>query len=254
MATFILVHGGGHTGRCWDAIVQRLVIAGHRAFAPDLLGMGSDRTPPGEVSLEMTGRFIADLARGQSERVIVAGHSLGGVAISDAAERAPEAIAGLVYVAAVLLPNGEAWMDKLMTDGKLPDRLRLNEDGTALIVDTGFARKMFYDGCQEADVQKGLGCLVPQPTRPMLDRLGVTPERFGAIPRAYIETLYDKAFPIEMQRSQQAVLPCRPVFTMPTGHSPFLQCPQELAAHLIAVAAEFRAPRESHSTQLRSSR
>jgi hypothetical protein len=34
-------------------------------------------------------------------------------------------------------------------------------------------------------------------------------------------------------------LPCRPVFTMQTGHSPFIQAPEALTAHLIAAAAAF---------------
>jgi pimeloyl-ACP methyl ester carboxylesterase len=242
MATFLLIHGGAHTGRCWHAVVHRLVAAGHRALAPDLPGMGTDRTPPQDVSLEMTGRFVADLARRQSGKTIVVGHSLGGLAISEAAEAAPEAIAGLVYVAAVLLPGGEAWMGKLMRDGELPERLSLSEDGATLTVDPLLARELFYSGCDAADVQYALECLVPQPTRPMRDRLTVSSGRFGMVPRAYVETVHDKAFPLEIQRSQQAALPCRPVFTMHTGHSPFLQAPQELTAHLLAAASAFLAP------------
>jgi pimeloyl-ACP methyl ester carboxylesterase len=247
MTIFILVHGGGHTGCCWDAVVDQLTTAGHHAFAPDLPGMGSDPTPPQDVTLEMTGEFIAALARRQSEKVILVGHSLGGITISDAAERAPESIVGLVYVAAVLLPNGAEWMCNLMRNGKLPEGLSLSDDGAALTVDPEHARELFYNGCDDADVQEALAHLVPQPTRPMRDRLTLTSGRFGAVPRAYIETLHDNAFPLATQRSQQAVLPCRPVFTMKTGHSPFLQAPDALTAHLIAAAEVFRSLFEPNS-------
>ena len=107
MATFILVHGGGHGGWCCDAVVNLLTTAGHRALAPDLPGMGTDRIPPQDVTLEMTGSFIASLARRQPEKVVLVGHSLGGITISDAAERAPEAIAGLVYVTAYCCRAGQ---------------------------------------------------------------------------------------------------------------------------------------------------
>ena len=242
MVTFILVHGGGHGGWCWDAVVRRLTAAGHRALAPDLPGMGADPTPPADVTLEMTGRFIADLAEREGNNVILAGHSLGGITISEAAERAPQAITGLVYVTAVLLPSGTAAFGNVLRDGKLAPGLRLSDDGTALTVDPAHARERLYNGCEEADAQRALTRLVPQPTRPMRDLLTLTPGRFGTIPRAYVECLHDNAIPIERQRSQQAVLPCRPVFTMKTGHSPFLQAPDELAAHLIAAASAFGCP------------
>jgi pimeloyl-ACP methyl ester carboxylesterase len=177
MATFILVHGGGHGGWCWDAVVHRLTQAGHRAFAPDLPGMSADRTSPHDVTLEMNGSFIASLARRQPEKVILVGHSLGGITISDAAERAPEAIAGLVYVAAVLLPSGAAAMRTLKNSGKLPPGISLSSDGATLSVDPGYARERYYNGCNEADTQSALARLAPQPTRPMLDQLVHTPER-----------------------------------------------------------------------------
>ena len=250
MATFILVHGGAHGGWCWDAVVHRLTTAGHRAFAPDLPGMGTDGIPPEDVTLEMTGSFIASLARRQPEKVVLVGHSLGGITISDAAERAPEAIAGLVYVTAVLLPSGAAAMGTLKSTGKLPPWISLSSDGATVSVDPDYARERFYNGCNEVDVKIALARLVAQPTRPMFDQLTHTPERFGAIPRAYIECLNDNALALDVQRSQQAMLPCRPVFTMQTGHSPFIQAPEALTAHLIAAAAALgfrRGPHQSRS-------
>lgn len=239
VATFILVHGGGHGGWCWYAVAHELFKAGHRAFAPDLPGMGRDRTPPRDVTLELTARSIADLAERQSERVILVGHSLGGITISEAAECVPQAIGGLVYVTAVLLPNGSAVMGSLLEDSKLPAGMSLSDCGATLTVDPEHARVRYYNGCAEIDVENALARLQPQPTRPMRERLRLTPGRFGAIPRAYVECLQDNCLALESQRSQQAVLPCYPVFSMQTGHSPFLQAPAELSKHLIAAAAAF---------------
>jgi pimeloyl-ACP methyl ester carboxylesterase len=240
MATFILVHGGMHGGWCWTEVVRHLAAAGHRALAPDLPGMGADRTPPQDVTLEMTGGSIARLARGQPEKVVLVGHSLGGITITEAAERVPEAIAGLIYVTAVLAPSGAAAMSTLKRTGEMPPGLSLSADGATLSIDPEHARKRYYNGCAEGDVQRALARLVPQPTRPMLDTLFHTPERFGTIPRAYVECLDDNALALEVQRSQRAALPCDPVFSMQTGHSPFLQAPELLTEHLIAAAMAFR--------------
>jgi pimeloyl-ACP methyl ester carboxylesterase len=245
MAIFILVHGSFHAGWCWEKVVNRLNEAGHQAFAPDLPGMGADRTPHQEVTLAMTGGFIAELAKRQPEKVVLVGHSMGGVTISDAAERAPEAIAGLVYVTAVLLPNGASAMELVTRSGKLPDGISLDSDGAVLIIDPDYARERYYTGCEEDEVRNALARLVPQPTRPMRDRLAVTSSRFGAIPRAYVECLHDNALPLGLQRSQHEATACRPIFTMEAGHSPSMQDPEGLSAHLITAAAAFAVRRRS---------
>jgi hypothetical protein len=94
-------------------------------------------------------------------------------------------------------------------------------------------------GCKEHDIKLALARLTPQPTRPMGDRLTITTGRFRVIPRAYVECLQDNALPREFQRSQYEATPCHPIFTMDTGHSPFMQAPDELGAHLVAAAGAF---------------
>jgi pimeloyl-ACP methyl ester carboxylesterase len=237
MATFILVHGSFHGGWCWEKVVHQLNEAGHKAFAPDLPGMGAARTPPQDITLATTGVFIAELAQRQPEKVILVGHSLGGVAISDAAERAPEGIAGLVYVTAILLPNGASAMG--LMGGKIPEGISLSSDGAVFTIDLDYARERYYNGCDEDDAQDALARLAPQPTRPLLDRLAITSERFGTIRRAYVECLHDNALPLGLQRSQHEAMTCDPILTMETGHSPFMQDPKGLSAHLITAAEAF---------------
>jgi pimeloyl-ACP methyl ester carboxylesterase len=71
--------------------------------------------------------------------------------------------------------------------------------------------------------------------------LTVTRERWGRLPRAYIECLDDHAVPIELQRAMHAALPCDPVVTMDSDHSPFLGEPRALAMHLADIASKFAA-------------
>lgn len=239
MAIFILVHGGMHGGWCWEKVVPRLKQAGHEALAPDLPGSGNDDVAPHDVTVKMTGEFIADLARRQREPVVLVGHSLGGITISEAAEQASESILGLVYVAAVLLPNGAQAMGNLRGGARHSDAVRLSADGGTLIPEPSAAVEVFYNGCDDADIAAALARLKPQPTRPIRDPLTLTSDRYGAIPRAYIECLQDNAHPLSLQRLQRAVLPCDPVFAMETGHSPFLQAPEMLVAYLVAAAHAF---------------
>lgn len=239
MATFLLVHGGMHGGWCWDRVVPLLEAAGHRAIAPNLPGSGYDQVAPQDVTLKLTGGFIADLARKQAEPVVLVGHSLGGITISEAAEQAPEAILGLVYLAAFLLPDGAQVMGNSKGGAGPSPSITISADGATLNCDPALAGDIFYNGCEPADIAEACARFTPQPTRPMRDILTLTPERYGSIPRAYIECLQDNAHPLPLQRSQQAALPCDPVFAMDTGHSPFVQAPAALVANLVAAAEAF---------------
>jgi pimeloyl-ACP methyl ester carboxylesterase len=88
MARFVLVHGAWHGGWCWERIVPLLGAAGHEVLAPDLPGLGADRTPFAADVLAQWADFVAGLVRGAAEPAVLVGHSRGGLVISEAAERA----------------------------------------------------------------------------------------------------------------------------------------------------------------------
>ena len=102
MTTFILIPGAWHGAWCWERIVPLIEAAGHRALAPELVGMGTDRARAAEGSLARWTDQIAALVGEQDGPVVLAGHSRGGAIISQVAERLPERITALAYVAAPL--------------------------------------------------------------------------------------------------------------------------------------------------------
>jgi pimeloyl-ACP methyl ester carboxylesterase len=243
MSSFILIHGGGHGGWCWERITPLLENHGHHVVTPDLPGLGSDRTPPSEVSLERWGRFVADLVEAGSDPVILAGHSLGGLAISQAAEYIPERVMVLVYISALLPRNGLSAFD-LVSKVELPDGERLlqtspSADGQLLIIDPGSARAAFYGKTQDGWVERALARLVPQPAAINAMPMQLSAGRFGAVPRVFVECLRDRAIPLRLQRSMQLASPCETVFAIDTDHSPFYSAPAELAEHLLSVAAQY---------------
>jgi pimeloyl-ACP methyl ester carboxylesterase len=212
---------------------------GHTVLAPDLPGMGADKTPLAEVTLSLTVDFIADLLSARSEAPIVVGHSLAGLILSEVAERLPERIAGLVYVAAALLPNGVSFQDGPGRDAGRPG-LILSEDSGAVSYDPAYAMETFYNTTDPDLARLALSRLTPQPVAPMQVPLSVTDERFGRVRRAYIECSEDRTIPIALQRQMRDILPCDPVFTLETDHSPFMSAPREFADCLLAISEEFR--------------
>jgi pimeloyl-ACP methyl ester carboxylesterase len=243
MATFILVHGAMHGGWCWHKLVPLLEAQGHRVLAPDLPGMGQDPTPLSEVTLSTWAEFIARRARDAGEPVMLVGHSRGGTVISEAAELAPQAMLGLVYLAALLLPAGEKAFDAAVAEDarSAAEPGQGAADGLSVCVEPEAARALFYNRASPEDAIWASARLCPEPLAPNLIALSVTRERWGRLPRAYIECLDDRAVPIELQRAMHAALPCDPVVTMDSDHSPFLCEPRALAAHLADIASRFAA-------------
>ena len=241
MAAFVLVHGGMHAGWCWEKIVPRLAAAGHRVWAPDLPGMGSNSAVPhGEVSLAVEGDYVAEVIRGIDEPVVLVGHSMGGVAISEAAERVPERILGLVYAAANLIPDGATMFGWMAHREKREFTIQTSADGQSLLPNPDYATQLFYNTCSAEDVAAILPRLRPQPARPGQEPLSLTAERFGSVPRSYVECLQDQALPIAFQRFMTGHLPCDPVFTIDSDHSPFVCKPDEFTAVLLEAEAAFR--------------
>jgi pimeloyl-ACP methyl ester carboxylesterase len=248
MATFVLVHGGAHGGWCWDKLVPELRKLGHRVLAPDLPGMGEDRTPFEQLTLAGWGEFIADLIREGEQPAVLVGHSRGGPVIGEAAERAPEAVLGLIYVSAVMIPAGMTTMDAFAGQPtELMDHSTMTSDGLGFILDREVARRCFYHRASRADADAALDRLCPEPLGPNQTPMTVTAKRWGTLPRAFIECLDDRALPLALQRKFQTALPCNPVVTLDSDHSPFLCMPAQLAAHLDSIANSFASQRDSRS-------
>ena len=92
----LLIHGAGGSRLHWPPGIRRLT--GWRVLAIDLPGHG-DSPGPGERSIEAyTGCVLEWLDEYGVERVIPAGHSMGGAIALTLALQAPDRLAGMVLV------------------------------------------------------------------------------------------------------------------------------------------------------------
>ncbi len=233
-ATYVLVSGAWHASWCWERVTPLLEAAGHRVIAPDLLGMGKDKTPVAEVTLAAWADQIADIVRRAGDKVVLVGHSRGGIVISETAERVPDRIRTLAYLTAFLVPAGGSLVSSL---GLMPQPWTRNVipgNGTTSVAEPAIG-PTFYNRTDPAWVARAKAQIGPEPMAPSGTPLQVTDARFGSVPRAYIECLQDRTIPIELQRLMQQKLPCDPVFTLDSDHSPFFSAPDALAKCLLQL-------------------
>ena len=239
MATFVLIHGAWHGGWCWDEVAPLLRKAGHNVIAPDLPGMGKDKMPLDKVDLSRWTMFVTDLVAQSFDAVVLVGHSRGGIVISEVAQLVPDRIQTLVYLAAFLVPNEKTLADMLALGPARPvseGAVQMEPGGTTSTIAPGKVVPVFYNTTPEPLAKRATELLTREPMVSFVTPIKTTDARFGKVKRAYIECLQDNAIPIELQRKMQAALPCKPVVTLDTDHSPFFSAPGALAQALLDIA------------------
>lgn len=113
MANFVLVPGFWLGGWAWRDVEKILRENGHNVFSVTLTGLGERvHLANREITLDT---HIADVTNlieyNELDEVYLAGHSYGGVLITQIADRIPEKIAKLIYVDSAPLPDGAALID-----------------------------------------------------------------------------------------------------------------------------------------------
>src|SRR4029453_19384791 len=143
-----------------------------------------------------------------------------------------------MYLAAYLLRDGESLLPVAQSDGTslvLPN-LVVSEDQTSSTIKPQAIREVFYGDCSDEDVTLGGMLLAPEALAPAVTPIRISEERFGRVPRVYIECLQDKVIPPPLQRQMDEKLSCQKVVSMNTSHSPFFSAPQKLTETLTELA------------------
>ena len=227
MAELLLVHGSCHGAWCWDRLAPELFMRGLPARAINLPGNGYDDTPASEVTLDS---YAEAIVAALDEPTWLLGHSMGGFPITAAALKAPEKVAGLIYLCAYVPRPGMSLvqMRDLVGDAPLVDAIHVSDDGLTMTFDPEQVPGKFYHDVDPELVDWALPRLTPQPLLPQRTPIE-DPSPALALPRHYIACAMDRAIPLALQRKLTEDWQGGEVVTLPSSHSPFLSMPGRLA-------------------------
>ena len=232
---FVLVHGAWHGAWCWDRVEYQLGELGAKSVAVDLPGRAGDARPAAGLTLDSYVDHVVAAIDASAEPVTLVGHSLGGLVISQTAERVPQKISSLVYLCAMLLQDGQSTLDVAVNDpdSRLTAHISLDEGAATSSVAESAVRDLFYGDCTVAASERAARLLVPEPVGPASTPVHVTTEGWGSVPRSYIVCTQDRAISPATQRAMVASVGVDRVIELDSSHSPFISQPERLAAVLI---------------------
>ena len=146
---------------------------------------------------------------------------------------------GTPQLKTMLLPtSGKSGRDMTSLEPDAMFRLsrQVSPDGKTYTFARDKLPSLFYADVSPEDRYKAMQRLRPQPLAISTTPVTLTEERFGSVPRWYIECTLDHAIRINLQRTMVKSTPCK-VLRLECGHSPFFSNPEELVELLEAIAA-----------------
>ncbi|WP_194777645.1 alpha/beta fold hydrolase [Pararhodonellum marinum] len=238
MKTYVLVHGAWAGKFAWDQVKTALESKEAKVITFDLPAHGDDNTPVAGITLETYVDVVTDIINQQEGKVILVGHSMGGMVISQVAENIPAKIEKLVYVSAYLPANGQDIETLSATDAGslIGPNLVFLPDYSASTIKPDIAVKVFADDCTDDVKQLVLEKHKAEPLAPFQGKVTLTESNFGAIPKYYVKTAKDVGVSTANQeRMIQANGTLKQVYTIDSGHSPYFAKPTELVKILKEV-------------------
>jgi pimeloyl-ACP methyl ester carboxylesterase len=228
--TFVILHGGWQSSRGWKSVAGLLNQAGYGVGLIDLPGHGSQADIPfHKINLQTYVNYVCQQVQEFQKQgpVILVGHSMSGMVISQVAQNMP--VDRLIYVAAFLPVNNERLMDIARHSPiiGISKNMIFNPKLKSISLDKTGLDRLFYNECSPDITEQALSRLQEQPLLPFYGRVHLTEEKFGAVPKFYVECTKDFSLSIKLQRSMQKRWHCS-VYSVEAGHCPFYSMPEIL--------------------------
>ena len=231
--TYVLVHGAFMGASGWDAVAKELRDRGATVTVVQLPAHGTDPGPVSSATLDAYVARVSEAIDGAKKPVILVGHSMGGMVISQVAERRPADIKELAYVAAYVPTNGQSLLDLAMMDAgsQLGKSLQPHDDGTLDVAKDAFPN-LFCADCTETERTTLVAGYRAEPAAPLQTKVTLG-TAFAGVPKIYLRTTNDLVVSPALQSQMIATTPFQRTVELPTSHVPMLAAPSKVADALL---------------------
>jgi putative intracellular protease/amidase len=234
--TYVLVHGAWADESAWGFVRSKLAVHANVEVV-NLPAHGADNTYGANIGLSDYVKTVGDAVKNAPGKVILVGHSMAGIIISQVAENMPGKIEKLIYVSAYLPKNGEdvTSITNRFLNNKPIEVFEFNQDYTLVSI-----RKDAIPGVVCADCPPYMKDILvkyhrPEPVKGLTDKVSLS-SSFDGIPKYYVTTTNDQAVPFALQQQMiKANGSVKKVYEMKTSHLPFVVAPDEFVRLLTEI-------------------
>jgi pimeloyl-ACP methyl ester carboxylesterase len=238
LPTVVLIHGSGHTSLIWDDVVAGLQ---GPALAVDLPGRRRRPADLTQGTIEASSAAAAsDVEAAGAPRVVLVGHSSGGLILPSLAARLGARVCHLVFVAGLIARDGHSVSEIIAPDD--PQSMLSTRDDLCRRY-----RGTTFGGLSDGEAPIDTDLFVTEDVRTVgsiesltlmyqpISWQGVSP----SLPRSFVRCLADPIQPRDMQARLIENAGAEEVFDIDADHTPAVSRPDELAAIVNEVAVRY---------------
>ncbi|MED6123735.1 hypothetical protein PIB30_052170 [Stylosanthes scabra] len=239
---FVLVHGSCHGAWSWYKVITLLKSWGHNVSAIDLGASGVNEKKALELKsiseyFEPLSEFMGSSSVGEGEKVVLVGHSLGGLAISHAMEHFPNKISVAVFVTA-LMPEKRPLLDNHYAYDDGP-----NKPATRFFFGPRYLATYLYQLSPPQDWNLATTLVRPRKIfseEDMTKVLALSHRRYGSVSRVFVMTENDLSVYPKFQRWMTTHNPPNRVVEISgSDHMVMMSQPIQLSHHFQTIANHF---------------
>ncbi|KAL2333624.1 hypothetical protein Fmac_014837 [Flemingia macrophylla] len=253
MKHYVLVHGVCHGAWSWYKLKPLLESAGHQVTVLDLAASGSNMKKIEDVDtfLEYSEPLLELLATlPPNEKVILVGHSLGGLNIALAMDKFPDKVAVGVFLTAVIpdiehKPSYvlEKYIESTPMENWLESELSQRGKKSIIVFGHKFLSNKLYQACSVED--RELAKILLRPGSFFIEDLSkqknFSKQGYGSVPLAFIVCTEDLAIPLKFQHwmIQNVGINVDVQEIKGADHTAMLSKPQQLCDSLLHIAIKY---------------
>lgn len=238
----VLVHGGAHSGRCWDQTISALhkLVSELDILATDMPGRREVMGDLANLTVEGCARSLSDQVRrwdgaGEQRRIVLIAHSIAGVVLPALVDQlGPDRVQRVIFVASCVPPPGACVIDTLPFGLKRIAHRLIGRSSVINTVPPGVVRFFFANGATRDQRAEISGNICPESSALFTTVSSTTLS--SSVRRSWILPTRDRVVPPSTQRQFIAALgSVDPVLCIDAGHEVLITHARELAAQIVAL-------------------
>ncbi|RQQ61924.1 alpha/beta fold hydrolase [Burkholderia stagnalis] len=194
--TFVLVHGAWYGGWCWKKVAKELRAAGHYVSTPTCPGVGEAKHLLSK-DITLTTHITSIVNHIQYEGlsdVVLVGSGFSGLVISGVADRIPHTLRTLVYLDALVVPNGVSAFDAQPAEITRKRLEQVAREGNGIAIPP--PPLSTYDIVAEEDKAWVGSLLTPHPVGPYQEKFHLKNPIGNGVPRIYVDCVAHSFAPL----------------------------------------------------------